>query len=52
MKHDLVLAIVSPSENYVELYFIKMDHHNDPSFLFVCGLKKIVLVGGLGVEDQ
>jgi len=52
MSHDLVLFIVSMSENYVELHFIKKEHHNVLRFLIVRGLKKIFLVGGLGVEDQ
>jgi len=52
MNHDLVLIIVSLSKNCVELHFIKMEHHGILRFLFVCGLKKIFLVGGLGVEDQ
>jgi len=52
MNHDLVLLIYSLSENFVELHFIKMEHHNILRFLFVCGLEKVFLVGGLGVEDQ
>jgi hypothetical protein len=52
INHDLVLLIVSLSENDVKLHFIKMEHHNVLRFLFVRGLKKIFLVGGMGVEDQ
>jgi hypothetical protein len=51
MSHDFVLFIVSLSENYVELHFIKKEH-NVLRFLLVRDLKKIFLVGGLGVEDQ
>jgi hypothetical protein len=46
MNHDLVLLIVSLSKNYEELHFIKMEHHHILRFLFVRGLKKILLVGG------
>jgi hypothetical protein len=52
MHHDIVLLIVSLSKIYVELHSIKMEHHHIPRFLFVRGLKRIFLVGGLGVEDQ
>jgi len=34
------LLIVSLSENYVELRFNKMEHHNILRFLFLSGLKK------------
>jgi hypothetical protein len=52
INHDLILLIVSLLENYVELHFIKMEHHNILHFLFVRGLKKVFLFGGLGMEDQ
>ena len=52
MNDDLVLLIFCLSENFVELHFIKIQHHNILRFLLVSGLEKIFLVGGLGVEDQ
>jgi len=52
MIHDHVLLIVSLSKNYVELHFIKIEHHKFLRFFFVRGLKKNFLVSRLGVEGQ
>jgi hypothetical protein len=46
----LFFPIVSRWENYEKLHFIQDEHHI-LCFLFVRGLT-IILVGGLGVEDQ
>jgi hypothetical protein len=47
-----VLLTAAQWDNYEEMHFTQMEHHHILSFLFVRGLTAILLVGGLGVEDQ